>query len=473
MDKGPRRAAASSSVVSLVIALVLLVACAGQPVPPGGGNVPEPFGRGINFANALEAPNEGEWGVTLQQGYAEAVKSAGFQTVRLPIKWSAHAAADAPYAIDPAFLARVDEVVAWIVDRGMNVIVDFHHYDEIHVDPVGHAARWLGIWRQIAEHFQDAPASVVFELLNEPNDALDDATWNELVPQALAVIRETNPARWVVVGPTGFNGIGSLPGLHWPADDHLVLTVHYYDPFYFTHQGADWVDPSPPVGVAWTGTRLTPSATWADWSWDTTRDYGNELSVTFEAAWAGYYLQPLATVFGYDQLAFTTSRAVALLVACGPGDVAAPVSVAVDTLPGVETVIDLDACGGADGVVRVVLQDRSGVAQAPFVLQGIELRAVGKRLPLLVTETQAIGAAFDYLKAWAGAHGAPPVLIGEFGAFQEADMASRVRWTRAVREAAEARGLNWAYWEFADGFGAYDPVAEAWRTGLLDALVGD
>ncbi|HNR00659.1 MAG TPA: cellulase family glycosylhydrolase, partial [Trueperaceae bacterium] len=160
MDKGPRRAAASSSVVSLVIALVLLVACAGQPVPPGGGNVPEPFGRGINFANALEAPNEGEWGVTLQQGYAEAVKSAGFQTVRLPIKWSAHAAADAPYAIDPAFLARVDEVVAWIVDRGMNVIVDFHHYDEIHVDPVGHAARWLGIWRQIAEHFQDAPASV-------------------------------------------------------------------------------------------------------------------------------------------------------------------------------------------------------------------------------------------------------------------------------------------------------------------------
>lgn len=52
-------------------------------------------------------------------------------------------------------------------------------------------------------------------------------------------------------------------------------------------------------------------------------------------------------------------------------------------------------------------------------------------------------------------------------------MASRVRWTRAVREAAEERGFGWGYWEFGAGFGAYDPVAEAWRPELLAALLGD
>ncbi|MCC6310411.1 MAG: glycoside hydrolase family 5 protein [Trueperaceae bacterium] len=471
MRKEPRRVAALAVAFSLAIALTLLVACAGQPLPPPGGGVPEPFGRGINFANALEAPNEGDWGVTLQEGYAEAVGSAGFQTVRLPIKWSAHASAAAPYTVDPDFFARVDEVVGWIVERGMNVIVDFHHYDELHEDPGGHTERWLAIWRQIAEHYRDAPDGVLFELLNEPHDALDDATWNALVSQALAVVRETNPTRWVVVGPTGFNGIGNLPGLAWPDDDRLVLTVHYYDPFYFTHQGAEWVEPAPPVGTTWTGSRLTPNPAWADWSWDTTRDYGDELTLTFDAGWAGYYLQPFGALLGYDRLAFTTSRAVELLVACGPE--ADNATVPVDTEAGVETVVDLAECGGAGGVERVILQNRTAVPQTPFVLQGLELRADGQRLPLLVTETEAVEAAFDFVREWAEAHGAPPVLVGEFGAYSKADMASRVRWTRAVRRAAEARGLNWAYWEFADGFGAYDPVAGVWRTGLLGALVGD
>ena len=474
MLKEPRRAAASAVVFGLGLALVLLVACAGQPVPPPGGKVPEPFGRGINFANALEAPNEGDWGVTLQEGYAEAVRSAGFQTVRLPVKWSAHASAVAPYTVEPAFFARVDEVVGWIIERGMNVIVDFHHYDELHEDPAGHAERWLAIWRQIAEHYQDAPDTVLFELLNEPHGALDIDAWNDLVPQALAVVRETNPSRWVVVGPTDFNSIGALPSLAWPADDRLVLTVHYYDPFYFTHQGAEWVEPAPPVGTTWTGTRVTPSPAMTDWSWDTTRAYGDALTLTFDAAWAGYYLKPFGALLGFDELAFTTSRAVELLVACGPED--ENVSVAVDTEAGVETVVDLAECGAAGGVARVVLQNRTAVPQAPFVLQSIELRSDDPRfsvLPLLVTETEAVEAAFDFLKGWAGANGAPPVLVGEFGAYSKTDMASRVRWTRTVRQALEARGLNWAYWEFADGFGAYDPVAEAWRTGLLDALVGD
>jgi endoglucanase len=51
-------------------------------------------------------------------------------------------------------------------------------------------------------------------------------------------------------------------------------------------------------------------------------------------------------------------------------------------------------------------------------------------------------------------------------------MASRVTFTRLVRDQAEARGIPWTYWELASGFGVYDPVAHEWRVPLLDALLG-
>src|SRR5262249_25372639 len=58
------------------------------------------LGRGINLGNALEAPKEGAWGVTLRPEYFQAIRQAGFATVRLPVKWSAHSQTSAPYTID-------------------------------------------------------------------------------------------------------------------------------------------------------------------------------------------------------------------------------------------------------------------------------------------------------------------------------------------------------------------------------------
>src|SRR5207247_7305573 len=73
------------------------------------------LGRGINLGNALEAPKEGEWGVTLKAEYFKRIKNAGFATVRLPVRWSAHAQAAAPYAIDAGFFRRVD----WAIDQAL------------------------------------------------------------------------------------------------------------------------------------------------------------------------------------------------------------------------------------------------------------------------------------------------------------------------------------------------------------------
>ena len=80
-------------------------------------------------------------------------------------------------------------------------------------------------------------------------------------------------------------------------------------------------------------------------------------------------------------------------------------------------------------------------------------------------------APLDAAKAWSAAK-RYPMYVGEFGAYSKADDASRIDFNRKMRQAMEGRGMSWSYWEFAAGFGVYDPVKLSFRQGLLDSLLG-
>lgn len=212
------------------------------------------LGQGVNLGNALEAPREGAWGVRLEAWYFEAIAAGGFDSVRVPIKWSAHADDDSPYRIDEGFLERIDWVIEQAQRNGLAAVLNVHHYDEIHSDVEGHQDRLAGIWSQIARRYQDMPRQdVYFEILNEPNAAFTDLRWRATYEQSLAAIRETNPDRTVLVGGINWNSANGLTRLRLPEDDrNLIGTFHYYDPFAFTHQGAEWVDNSDPwLGTTW------------------------------------------------------------------------------------------------------------------------------------------------------------------------------------------------------------------------------
>lgn len=230
--------------------------------------------QSINLGNALEAPNEGEWGVTLAAAYFDSIAAAGFTAVRVPIRWSAHADESSPYTIAADFFQRIDWVIAQCQRTNLAAIIDLHHYSEIFSEPESQRGRFLAIWRQIAERYQDLPDDVFFEILNEPNDQLTATLWNEYLAAALAVIRETNPQRGVIIGTAEWGGLGGLNDLVLPDDSLLIVTIHYYDPFQFTHQGAEWVDGSSAwLGTTWVGTTaqtnaitsaLASAAAWAE-----------------------------------------------------------------------------------------------------------------------------------------------------------------------------------------------------------------
>jgi endoglucanase len=453
--------------------LLLLLSCLTVSQAQDIFELSKRLGRGVNFGNALEAPSEGEWGMRLEPDFFELVKDAGFDTIRLPISWTHHANTEAPYTIDPEFMERVQWAVDEALAQNLNIIVNVHHYDELNKDPIAEEARYLAIWQQIAEHFKDYPDTVYFELLNEPHDAFnsDAALWNDLLAKALSTVRESNPQRAVIVGPNNWNSINSLGQLELPDDPNLIVTVHFYDPFEFTHQGAEWVNPSPPLGTVWTGGNRRISPRWRKEFTNTqaafvTEDGRETLQVQFEAGDAEFKLHSVIGPRGFTQLAVQTDQAMNFRLTCNENDEQA---VDVSTEAGIETVLELSACGSPERMIDIALRNTSGEPQT-FLLETLEFRGDNKVLTPFDDDGTPLREKFDVAAEWSEQHNRP-IFVGEFGAYEKADLDSRILWTSFVRSEIEKRGFSWAYWEFGAGFGVYDREAKAWRRELLDALV--
>jgi endoglucanase len=327
--------------LAVVITLLMTIAVRGEEPDIFAAN--KALGRGINFGNCLEAPREGDWGMKLEADFFEKIAAAGFNHVRVPIKWPAHAQKEAPYTIDPVFFERIDWVLKQAQHNKLRVVLDMHHYDELDKQPEAELPRATALWRQIASRYQGRGGWLYFELMNEPHDELnEDDRWTKTHPPLLAAIRESNPTRPVIIGPPWWNGIWALPKFKLPDDPNLIVTVHCYNPHEFTHQGAPWTEGSD----KWLGKKWTGSA----------------------------------------------------------------------------------------------------------------------------EELKKLRDEFDQAQRWSEEH-KRPIYLGEFGAYEKADMESRIRWTSAVAREAEARGWSWAYWEFGAGFGVYDRQKQQWREGLKKALL--
>ncbi len=459
--------------VTLIAASTLGLAQLTRQAPSNLPASPDPLpqtglARGVNFGNMLEGPFEGAWGLTVEERFFDITREAGLDHIRLPVSWTHHTQDEPPYAIDAAFLDRVQWCVDQALARNLKIIVNTHHYEELNADPVAETPRALAIWRQVASRFASYPGTVYFEVLNEPHGAFNanPQLWDAYLAQALAVIRQTNPTRSVLAGPVRYNSIAALDSFNPPADPNLILAVHHYEPFAFTHQGASWVDPSPPVGTAWTGTPLGFAPNYDNWSWNTTVTIvGEGLAVDYQQGWAGLYLRRGSRLEGVRRIAFTTDRAMTLNVIAGNDDT--DQGFPVTTTANIETIVTLPA--GFVPVERIMLQNATPSDQPAFTLSNIRVETDTTSEPVLVTERESLDRAIKSAADWARARDLP-VHLGEFGAYSPADMDSRVRWTRAVRRSAERHGMAWAYWELAAGFGFFDPAAGTYRQPLLDAL---
>jgi len=300
------------------------------------------LGRGMNlsmFEGNTNSVTVSKW----NPDYPRMIAELGFNHVRIPIRWepSGRSNPEAPYNINPDFLDQIKLVVDSCLDNGLFAIINMHHHEALFADPDGQKERFLSQWRQISEFFKGYSDKLIFEILNEPHSLLTPEKWNVFLADAVTAIREDSPQRIVSIGTADWGGLGSISDMVLPADENIILTIHYYNPFSFTGQGASWIEGAD----AWLGTK-----------WNNTEPERQKVQKDF----------------------------------------------------------------------------------AP--LKEME-------------EQQNI-----------------PIHIGEFGSYSKGDSISREKWTTYVARYIESQGWSWAYWEFCEGYGIYNPGTGTYNQFLVDAL---
>jgi endoglucanase len=219
------------------------------------------FMRGVSFGNYLEYRTGDPAGNQTYSGSDfTTARAEGFDHIRVPVAWHLHTGPGPSFTISNNIFTRVDTMVNGALNRGLAVLVDLHHFHDFTSNPSANREKFYAIWRQVAARYSNAPPTVAFELLNEPNGAATTAVINPIFTETIRQIRQSNPKRTIFVGPGDYNSINELANLTLPASDmNLIATVHCYDPYYFTHQGAEWALPdTATTGVLYPGPPPTP-----------------------------------------------------------------------------------------------------------------------------------------------------------------------------------------------------------------------
>jgi endoglucanase len=267
------------------------------------------FQHGVNLGDYLEA---GRWGVTVAADEFVQMKKEGFDHVRVPVGWYRYAGPAPDFTLAPEIFAKVDFAVTNALGNAMAVMINIHQFDALDKNPAAAADEFLAIWKQVAAHYRNFPSQLAFELDNEPHDQATTAVMNPLYARALDAIRATNPTRTIFVEPGGWGSIDELKNLVLPADDNVIVSVHCYEPFHFTHQGASWtsvdfrqtgvVFPGPPAVPLAVDESLNPKPWVRDWiakynTLPTEKNPSSPLAFTgklkYAHAWSDFYGRPV------------------------------------------------------------------------------------------------------------------------------------------------------------------------------------
>lgn len=217
---------------------------------------------GWNLGNSLDAegPDETFWGnPTITKEMIDEVSNRGFTTLRLPVTWRFHQG-DAPnYAVEIAWLDRVEEVVNYARANDMYVIVNVHHDDPWIIPTIAQSEevkdRLAKLWTQIAVRFRDYSDYVIFETLNEPRHENTPQEWtggtaegrdmvNAYHQVSLDAIRATggnNSTRKIMISTYAASTVPvAMDALIIPNnDENTMVSLHSYFPFPFTLEGSD------------------------------------------------------------------------------------------------------------------------------------------------------------------------------------------------------------------------------------------
>ncbi|GAA2576437.1 hypothetical protein GCM10010435_60690 [Winogradskya consettensis] len=233
------------------------------------------MGAGWNLGNSLEAnsngvPSETAWGnPVVTQALINRVKASGFKTIRIPVSYLGNIGAGPNYTVNAAWLTRIAAVVDYAYSQGLYVVVNMHGDGYKSVggswlicdasDQTTIKDKYAKVWQQVATKFQSYNEHLILESMNEEFDGQygnptqpcysNINAYNQSFVDTVRRTGGTNASRWLLVPGWNTNidyTVGNY-GFALPTDQYrsstipaaeqrIMISVHYYDPWDFTGQ---------------------------------------------------------------------------------------------------------------------------------------------------------------------------------------------------------------------------------------------
>ncbi|MEB0260415.1 MULTISPECIES: cellulase family glycosylhydrolase [unclassified Mucilaginibacter] len=214
----------------------------------------------------------------------ELIRQLGFKSIRLPVAFAYFQSQNIP--VEKVF-THIDEVLKQCKAHRLKLIIDYHYGNLNDTNYLTETPKLINLWLILTNRYmRESPEIVFFELYNEPPH-MNPKVWKDASYNIVTAIRKVDKKRTLIVGASNFNSIYELSRMERLADENIIYTFHFYEPFFFTHQGADWVgDQMATTGVPFpynvkTYPPLNPKVvgTWGEHNYYQYCTDGNEQSV--------------------------------------------------------------------------------------------------------------------------------------------------------------------------------------------------
>jgi len=293
----------------LTILVILSANMAANAAPKSLPAPPDVFKRAAGLDNGINISwLEHTWDKHVLDSSAikpsdfQLLKQLGFKSIRLPVAFEYFNSDESSMR---KVLGYLDQVLKSCRLYGFKLIICYHFGNLNDNNYLTESQAVISLWQKLAKRYlRESGENLFFDIFNEPPHMNPDL-WKNVATSIISGIRQVDQNRTLIVGASNYNSIYEMSRMTPFSDDNLIYAFHFYEPFFFTHQGAEWVGgqvstievPFPYDASRWPPLNPKAKGTAGEAHYDMYPRDGNEQSVHDKLQivknWAAQYNVPL------------------------------------------------------------------------------------------------------------------------------------------------------------------------------------
>jgi endoglucanase len=168
----------------------------------------------------------------------EAVKSLGFDHVRIPVNFKTSSCVAPDYTVDPIFIKMLDKAVAWAEETGLKIVIA----NDSKLAAGTESAFLTAVWKQVAARYKDKGDFLLYDVYSEPGLPLAFVDLNPVLAALIAEINAVDNSHAIIVTSWVYGHPSFLDEMQKFDATNVVYGFHMTLPWIFTYQGGEMPD---------------------------------------------------------------------------------------------------------------------------------------------------------------------------------------------------------------------------------------